>query len=74
MRDPRDLVLDGTVAQSVYVGQGYRYRVRTGDTDIWVHAPERVAEGSHARVVVPRDALMLFQESQAHSAMSAMTP
>ncbi|MEP6944260.1 MAG: ABC transporter ATP-binding protein [Betaproteobacteria bacterium] len=60
-----DLVLDGTVAQSVYVGQGYRYRVRTGDTDIWVHAPERVAEGSPARVVVPRAALMLFQESQA---------
>ena len=70
---PDDLVLDGIVAQSVYVGQGYRYRVRTGDADIWVHAPERVAEGSRARVVVPRDALMLFR-SQAHSAMSAMTP
>src|SRR5438477_5212180 len=59
-----DLVLDGTVAQSVYVGVGYRYRVRTGDADIWVHAPERVAEGTAARVVVPRDALLLFPALQ----------
>jgi ABC-type Fe3+/spermidine/putrescine transport system ATPase subunit len=55
-----DLVLEGTVAQSVYVGVGYRYRVRTGDADIWVHAPDRVAEGTAARVVIPRDALLLF--------------
>ena len=55
-----DLVLDGVVAQSVYVGQGYRYRVRAGDADIWVHAAERVAEGTAARVVVPRNALLLF--------------
>ena len=55
-----DLVLDGIVAQSVYVGQGYRYRVRAGAADIWVHAAERVAEGTAARVVVPRNALLLF--------------
>ena len=55
-----DLVLDGVVAQSVYVGQGYRYRVHTDGADIWVHAPERVAEGTRARVVVPRSALLLF--------------
>jgi len=55
-----DLVLDGVVAQSVYVGQGYRYRVRTQGAEIWVHAPERVAEGTEARVVVPRSALLLF--------------
>jgi hypothetical protein len=48
------------VAQSVYVGQGYRYRVRTDDADIWVHASERVAEGTPTCVVVPRDALLLF--------------
>jgi ABC-type Fe3+/spermidine/putrescine transport system ATPase subunit len=60
-----DLVLDGTVAQSVYVGQGYRYRVRMEGTgaDVWVHAHERVAEGSAARVVVPRAALMLFSHA-----------
>jgi len=55
-----DLVLDGVVSQSVYVGQGYRYRVRTDGAEIWVHAPERVAEGTAARVVVPRSALLLF--------------
>jgi ABC-type Fe3+/spermidine/putrescine transport system ATPase subunit len=55
-----DLVLQGTIAQSVYVGQGYRYRVRTDGADIWVHAPERVAEGTEACVVVPRGALLLF--------------
>jgi hypothetical protein len=55
-----DLVLEGVVAQSVYVGQGYRYRVRTQGAEIWVHAPQRVAEGTEARVVVPRSALLLF--------------
>jgi ABC-type Fe3+/spermidine/putrescine transport system ATPase subunit len=59
-----DLVLTGVVAQSVYVGQGYRYRVRTDDADIWVHASERVAEGTPTCVVVPRDALLLFPTHQ----------
>jgi len=58
-----DLVLDGVVAQSVYVGQGYRYRVRTDGAEVWVHAPERVAEGTPARVVVPRSALLLFDHA-----------
>ncbi len=58
-----DLVLDGVVAQSVYIGQGYRYRVRTDGAEIWVHAPERVAEGTAARVVVPRSALLLFDRA-----------
>ena len=54
------LVLPGVVAQSVYVGHGYRYRVRTDDAEVWVQAPERVAEGTAANVVVPREALLLF--------------
>ena len=54
------LILDGVVAQTVYVGQGYRYRVRTGSADVWVNAPERYAEGTAAWVVVPRAALLLF--------------
>ncbi len=62
-----DLVLTGVVAQSVYVGQGYRYRVRTDDADIWVHASERVAEGTPTCVVVPRDALLLFPAHQPRS-------
>ena len=49
------LVIDGVIAQTIYVGQGYRYRVRAAGADIWVHAPERVAEGSTASVVVPRE-------------------
>jgi ABC-type Fe3+/spermidine/putrescine transport system ATPase subunit len=55
-----DLVLQGVVTQSVYVGQGYRYRVRADGAEIWVHAPDRVAEGTAACVVVPRAALLLF--------------
>jgi ABC-type Fe3+/spermidine/putrescine transport system ATPase subunit len=63
---PANLVLQGVIAQSVYIGQGYRYRVRTDGAEIWVHAPERVAEGSAACVVVPREALLLFpQEGKA---------
>jgi ABC-type Fe3+/spermidine/putrescine transport system ATPase subunit len=54
------LVLPGVVAQSVYVGHGYRYRVRTNDAEVWVQAPERLAEGTATTVVVPREALLLF--------------
>jgi putative spermidine/putrescine transport system ATP-binding protein len=62
-----DLVLSGVVAQSVYVGQGFRYRVRTDGADVWVHASERVAEGTPTSVVVPRDALLLFPTTQPRS-------
>jgi hypothetical protein len=58
------LVIIGVIAQSIYVGQGYRYRVRAAGADIWVHAPERVAEGTAASVVVPREALLLFPTGQ----------
>ncbi len=57
------LVLPGVVAQSFYIGQGYRYRVRTAGADVWVHAVERVAEGTPAHVAVPRAALMVFPRS-----------
>jgi putative spermidine/putrescine transport system ATP-binding protein len=57
---PDALVLAGVVAQSVYVGHGYRYRVRTEGAEVWVQAPDRVAEGTAATVVVPRAALLLF--------------
>jgi putative spermidine/putrescine transport system ATP-binding protein len=58
------LVIDGVIAQTIYVGQGYRYRVRAAGADIWVHAPERVAEGTAASVVVPLAALLLFPTGQ----------
>lgn len=56
------LVLSGTIAQAVYVGQGYRYRVRTDGGDVWVNAPDRMPEGAPACVVVPREALLLFPQ------------
>ncbi|HEX6138812.1 MAG TPA: ABC transporter ATP-binding protein [Casimicrobiaceae bacterium] len=55
-----DLRLPGRVVQTLYVGQGYRYRVRTDGADIWAHAPHRIDEGAPVAVVVPRDALLLF--------------
>src|SRR4051794_7044936 len=33
-----DLRLAGTVTQAIYVGQGYRYRVRTNGADVWANA------------------------------------
>jgi len=56
----RDLCLSGQVVQTQYVGQGYRYRVRTDGADVWAHATTRIDEGAPVAVVVPRDALLLF--------------
>ncbi|MEO5699707.1 MAG: ABC transporter ATP-binding protein [Casimicrobiaceae bacterium] len=61
------LVLNGTVAQTLYVGQGYRYRVRLADGDVWVHAPERIEEGTAARVTVPHQALLFFPLQVQHA-------
>ena len=58
--DDASVTLPGVVEQVYYVGQGYRYRVRTSDAQVWVHAPQRFAEGTAASVVVPREALLLF--------------
>jgi putative spermidine/putrescine transport system ATP-binding protein len=55
-----DLRFSGTVAQALYVGQGYRYRVRTDGADVWAHAAERMPEGTTVAVVVPRSALLIF--------------
>jgi ABC-type Fe3+/spermidine/putrescine transport system ATPase subunit len=69
------LVLSGTIAQAVYVGQGYRYRVRTADGDVWVHAPDRLSEGAPACIIVPREALLLFPPERAdQAAAAAMRP
>ncbi len=54
------LTLPGTVEQVYYVGQGYRYRVRTADGEVWVHAGERRSEGAQAAIVVPRASLLVF--------------
>ena len=55
-----DLRLAGQVIQTLYVGQGYRYRVRTDGVDVWAHASHRIDEGAPVAVIVPRDALLLF--------------
>ena len=57
---PSELRLPGEVVQTLYVGQGYRYRVRTDGADVWAHASHRIDEGAPVAVVVPRDALLLF--------------
>ena len=64
------LVLSGTVAQSFYVGHGYRYRVSTGGADVWVEAPDRLAEGTATTVVVPREALLLFPDRGSRPSVS----
>ncbi|HEX4883895.1 MAG TPA: ABC transporter ATP-binding protein [Casimicrobiaceae bacterium] len=54
------LTLPGVVEQVYYVGQGYRYKVRTADGEVWVHAGERRSEGTPAAIVVPRSSLLVF--------------
>jgi putative spermidine/putrescine transport system ATP-binding protein len=55
-----ELRLSGRIVQAQYVGQGYRYRVRTDGADVWAHASDRIDEGAPVAVVVPREALLLF--------------
>jgi ABC-type Fe3+/spermidine/putrescine transport system ATPase subunit len=57
---PDELHFPGTVTQAIYVGQGYRYRVRTDGAEVWAHAGERMPEGAAVAVVVPRAALLVF--------------
>jgi putative spermidine/putrescine transport system ATP-binding protein len=57
----RELRFEGSIAQAVYVGQGYRYRVRVLDgADVWALADARIDEGTPVTVAVPRDAVLLF--------------
>jgi len=62
-----ELQLSGEVVQTLYVGQGYRYRVRTDGADVWAHASHRIDEGASVAVVVPRDALLLFPRAAPHA-------
>jgi ABC-type Fe3+/spermidine/putrescine transport system ATPase subunit len=58
-----DLQFAGRVAQALYVGQGYRYRVHTGEADVWAHADHRIDEGTPVTIAVPRGALLVFPRS-----------
>ena len=62
-----DLHLRGTVAQTLYVGHGYRYRVRTDGSDVWAHASVRIDEGAPVTVAVPRASLLLFPRNASAS-------
>ncbi|HVO89932.1 MAG TPA: ABC transporter ATP-binding protein [Casimicrobiaceae bacterium] len=55
-----ELYLRGTIAQTLYVGNGYRYRVRTDANDVWARADQRMDEGATVTVAVPRASLLLF--------------
>ncbi len=55
-----ELAFAGSVAQALYVGQGYRYRVRVGGADVWAHAEARIEEGTTVGVTVPHGALLVF--------------
>ncbi|MEO8538004.1 MAG: ABC transporter ATP-binding protein [Betaproteobacteria bacterium] len=67
-----ELRLPGQVVQALYVGQGYRYRVRTDGTDVWAHASHRIDEGTAVSVVIPRDALLLFPRVAARAGPMAL--
>ncbi len=54
------LSVDGVVAQRIYLGNGFRYRIRAGRDEVWVEDETPRAEGDAVRVVVAPDALLLF--------------
>jgi ABC-type Fe3+/spermidine/putrescine transport system ATPase subunit len=54
------LAIDGTIAQRVYLGTQYRYRIHAGGDDVWVEDPQRRDEGAPVRVLVPPDAMLVF--------------
>ncbi|MBS0320081.1 MAG: ABC transporter ATP-binding protein [Proteobacteria bacterium] len=58
------LAFDGEVAQRIYLGNGFRYRVRGPHAEVWVDDPTARDEGSPVRVTVGADALLLFNEAQ----------
>jgi len=59
-----ELRFEGNIAQAVYVGQGYRYRVRIDGADVWALADTRMDEGAPVAVVVPREALLVFARAE----------
>jgi len=60
-----NLRLAGRIVQTLYVGQGFRYRVHAEGADVWAHADERIEEGTPVSVIVPADALLLFPRAAA---------
>lgn len=57
---PGALAFDGEVAQRIYLGNGFRYRIRSGGDEVWVDDIAPRNEGTPVRVTVAADALLLF--------------
>ena len=66
-----EIHIAGNVAQTLYVGQGYRYRVRVDGADVWAHSDTRIDEGAAVTVAVPREALLIFPRGPAATRKSA---
>ena len=58
------LAVDGVIAQRIYLGNAFRYRIRAGRDEVWVEDEVARAEGDAVRVVVSPDALLLFDNRQ----------
>jgi putative spermidine/putrescine transport system ATP-binding protein len=58
------LQFDGTVAQRIYLGNGFRYRIRTARDEVWVDDDAPHAEGEAVRIAVAPDALLLFEQGR----------
>jgi ABC-type Fe3+/spermidine/putrescine transport system ATPase subunit len=57
----------GVVAQRIYLGNGFRYRIRAGQDEVWVDDASSRAEGAQVEVAVGSDALLLFDARRAAS-------
>ncbi|MEP7060846.1 MAG: ABC transporter ATP-binding protein [Betaproteobacteria bacterium] len=62
--EPDALHFDGVVAQRIYLGNGYRYRIRAGDDEVWVDDDASRDEGAAVRVAVGPNALLLFENGR----------
>jgi putative spermidine/putrescine transport system ATP-binding protein len=58
------LHFDGVVAQRIYLGNGFRYRIRAGSDEVWIDDAASRAEGATVRVAVGPDALLLFEHGR----------
>jgi hypothetical protein len=58
------LHFDGVVAQRIYLGNGYRYRIRAGTDEVWVDDDAARADGAAVRIAVGPDALLLFEHGR----------
>jgi ABC-type Fe3+/spermidine/putrescine transport system ATPase subunit len=55
----------GVVAQRIYLGNGFRYRIRAGQDEVWVDDASSRAEGAPVEVAVGPEALLLFDARRA---------